>query len=91
MESNCAKCGGLIMEYGKAYLYAGKVCSCIQPRHVNVPITHTVFMQETREKKLEAVLIKARDDFAKIADEDNDECAHCIAHKALTAINEVLS
>lgn len=30
--SNCTSCGGLIMEQGVAYAYAGKVCHCALPK-----------------------------------------------------------
>lgn len=32
MDSNCLTCGGLIMEPGKNYSYAGKVCHCFEDR-----------------------------------------------------------
>lgn len=36
--NNCVQCGGLIMEPGKVYGYAGPVCHCIW-RQTNLPST----------------------------------------------------
>lgn len=40
--SVCKECGGLIMEQGKCYGYAGKVCNCQPPRYV----THPMFIPQ---------------------------------------------
>ncbi len=37
-DSICLKCGGLIMEQGKCYGYAGKACQCVLPRYVTDPM-----------------------------------------------------
>lgn len=38
--SNCATCGGLIMEPMKSYGYAGKVCNCTPPVYVQQPMNN---------------------------------------------------
>lgn len=37
-STSCATCGGLIMEPGKTYGYAGPVCHCYVPPRIQVPI-----------------------------------------------------
>lgn len=70
MDSNCLTCGGLIMEPGKNYSYAGKVCHCFEDRvrrRATEPWIRPPFYVEEIKKlqKENAALILERDNYAK--------------------------
>lgn len=87
-DSICLKCGGLIMEQGRCYGYAGKACQCVLPRYV----TDQMFVpqkDDTELTRLKRQVEVFREGFSKIADENNDDCVHCIANDTIAAADRI--
>jgi len=65
-------------------------CPCnkhyLQPSEIEFWNTRTTDTELTRLKRKVEVL---REGFSKIADENNDDCVHCIANEAIAAADRI--